>query len=100
MFQDPTNHSLGTQECVQGYEFHFSHPDEWTIVAEVHTSYYTLLTTLLIADCRVILNYILSGALCATDLSSLLSSRPLTSAVSWWGELSSAPSQTDLAGSR
>ena len=34
MYKDQDNHSLGTVECIHGYEFHFREK-EWNIVAEV-----------------------------------------------------------------
>lgn len=34
MYADPSNHSLGTQDCAEGYEFHFYGENEWTITAE------------------------------------------------------------------
>jgi hypothetical protein len=37
MYADPSNHSLGTQDCAEGYEFHFYGENEWTITAEVKT---------------------------------------------------------------
>ena len=35
MYADPSNHSMGTQACTEGYEFHFYGENEWTITAEV-----------------------------------------------------------------
>jgi hypothetical protein len=34
MYKDPTNHSLGTQACVDGYEFHMD-GNEWNVISEV-----------------------------------------------------------------
>ena len=34
MYKNPQNHSLGTQPCVDGYEFHMDN-NEWNIISEV-----------------------------------------------------------------
>ena len=34
MYKDPKNHSLGTQPCVDGYEFHMD-SNEWNVISEV-----------------------------------------------------------------
>ena len=34
MYKDPKNHSLGTQACVDGYEFHMDN-NEWNVISEV-----------------------------------------------------------------
>jgi len=36
VYTDPSNHSLGTEECADshGYEFHFTGENEWTVTAE------------------------------------------------------------------
>ena len=34
MYVDGENHSIGKQSCVNGYEFHFEHGNEWNIIAE------------------------------------------------------------------
>ena len=35
VYTDPSNHSVGTQDCTEGYEFHFYGENEWTVTAEV-----------------------------------------------------------------
>ena len=34
MYIDGSNHSMGQQSCINGYEFHFENSNEWNIVAE------------------------------------------------------------------
>ena len=34
MYVDGQNHSMGQQSCINGYEFHFEHGNEWNIIAE------------------------------------------------------------------
>lgn len=34
MYKDPNNHSLGTQACIDGYEFHME-DNEWNVISEV-----------------------------------------------------------------
>ena len=34
MYKDPYDHSLGTEACVEGYEFHME-GNEWNVISEV-----------------------------------------------------------------
>ena len=34
MYIDGQNHSAGQQSCINGYEFHFEHGNEWNVIAE------------------------------------------------------------------
>jgi len=37
MYKDPYNHSLGTEACVEGYEFQME-GNEWNVISEVSLS--------------------------------------------------------------
>merc|ERR1719361_552162 len=66
MFIDGQNHSMGQQSCINGYEFHFEHGNEWNIIAEwglVCNRQYVapLITT--VYFCGVMLGGIIFGSL-------------------------------------